>query len=221
MIGIAPHDVFDAAGLQKLGLVLAQMQGDFGAAFSLLGSGHGEFTFAVRHPANGRILTGLARQHLDLVGHDERRVKADPELADELAVFFLVAAELGQKLAGSRTRDGAEVVAHVLLVHAHAVVGNGERAGVLVDCQGHFEVGNVAQLLGRLYRQKPELLAGIRSIGDQLAKKDLLVGIHGVNHQLQQLAGFRLKAVGLRGGGHIGVSAHDRDLWCLVTGCPL
>lgn len=33
-------------------------------------------------------------------------------------------------------------------------------------------------------------------------RKNILVGIDGVNHQIQQFLGFRLKRVTLDGGGH-------------------
>ena len=52
---------------------------------------------------------GAARQHLDAVGHDEGRIEADAELADELRVLLLVAGELLEELGGAGLGDGAEV----------------------------------------------------------------------------------------------------------------
>jgi len=43
-----------------------------------------------------RLLSGTAGRDSDLVCHDERRIKADAELPDQVRILLLVAAQLGK-----------------------------------------------------------------------------------------------------------------------------
>ncbi len=141
--------------------------------------------------------TRAARFHRDLVGHDEARVKAHAELADELGVLLLVAAELAHEVLGATLGNRAQVVDGLLLAHADAVVGDGQRLGGLVEAHAHFQVGGVFKQRGVVEALKPQLVAGIRRIGDQLAQEDFLVGIQRMGDQVQQLGHFGLERQGL------------------------
>ena len=44
---------------------------------------------------------------------------------------------------------------------------------------------------------KAQLLAGVRRVGNELADKDLFVGVKGMNDDIQQLLNLRLKMMGL------------------------
>ena len=44
---------------------------------------------------------------------------------------------------------------------------------------------------------KAQFVAGVRSVGDQLAQEDFLVGVQRVGDQVQQLRDFGLKGMGL------------------------
>jgi len=55
-------------------------------------------------------------------------IESHAELADESAVLALVAGELAQELGGAGAGDGAEIVDQLRLIHADAVVGDGEGA---------------------------------------------------------------------------------------------
>src|SRR5690606_18678993 len=102
------------------------MQDDSSTAFAALNILDAEVCLASGFPVHsgGRRLAGLAREYFDLVGHDEGRVEAHAELADELAVLLLVATEGLQELRSARFRNGAEVLDHLIARHADAIVAD-------------------------------------------------------------------------------------------------
>ena len=92
---------------------------------------------ACRFPPRRGGLAGLAGQQGDLVGHHERRVEADAELADELLggararslglfCLFQLATDIGR----TRLRERADEVDDLVARHADPVVGDGECPGV-------------------------------------------------------------------------------------------
>jgi hypothetical protein len=66
------------------------------------------------------------------VGHDERRVEPDAELADEGRVLPLIARQRAEEFAGTRLGDGPDVLDHLPPAHADPVVGDRDRARVPV-----------------------------------------------------------------------------------------
>ena len=89
--------------------------------------------------------------------------------------------------------DGAQVALQILRGHADAVIGNGQRARVLVERDSNSQVAEVELDIGVGQALEVELVHGVRRVGDQLAKKDLLVGIDRVDHEVEQLFALRLK----------------------------
>src|SRR5690606_8738043 len=101
VVAVLGHDGLELPVAQVLGLVLAQVQDDAGAALGAFDGLDLEVTAAAAGPAHAnacRQARAAALDH-DLVGHDEARVEADAELADELGVGFLVARELAHEIA--------------------------------------------------------------------------------------------------------------------------
>jgi len=94
-------------------LIGAQMQGDLGPRRAL-----GRSTVysprcrrSSRIPAHAWSLpVRAAREHRDLVCHDEGGVEADAELADEMGVLLLIAGETAEEFPRSRLGDGAQVL---------------------------------------------------------------------------------------------------------------
>ena len=66
-----------------LGVFGLEVQGDRGSLRGVVDGFDGVGALAARFPPGGVALAGLARQQLDLVGHHERRVETDTELADQ------------------------------------------------------------------------------------------------------------------------------------------
>ncbi len=70
--------------------------------------------------------------------------------------------------------------------------------------------GSLAQQLGLGDGREAQPVAGVGGVGNQLAQEDLPVAVQGVDHELQQLADFGLKAEGFAASpatGDIGVVA--------------
>ena len=205
MVGILAHEVAQAESVGELQGVVAQAQHHLGAPlrFRLL---HAVFILAPGDPAYARF--GICRpgQHFNFLGDDEGAVEANPELADQGGVLFLIAAQLAQELRRAGLGYGAEIVDHVLAAHADAVVGYGEGLGLLVKGHPNGEVVVLAHQFRLADRLEAQTVDRIRCVGDQFPQKHLPVGVQGVNHQLQQLLGFGLEAEGL------GLGAHDVGL---------
>ena len=173
----------------------------------------GEVLLARRHPARAGVLPGAPREHLHFGGDDERAVEADAELADQGAVGLLVAGEPVEELLGAGLGDGAEIGDHFVAAHADAVVGDRDRAGVLVEVDDDAEVRVVGdqRFVGERLEAQP--VDGVGGVRDELAQEDVPVGVQGVDHQLEELLGFGLEAAGFllrRGGVGGGFCGHGR-----------
>jgi len=155
------------------------VQGDVGAAAGLLQGLDGVAALPGRLPADPVLgpQAGSAGYHGDLVRDDESGVEADTELADELAVLGLVAAQVLQEFAGAGAGDGTDQLGDLLAVHADAVVGDGDRAGLLVHLHLNPQIGILLQQRVIGQGLEAQLLRRIRGVGDQLAHKDLFVRI--------------------------------------------
>ena len=202
MIRVLAHQLAQARRLQELLVLVAQVQDHFGAAVGLVGRLDLVLALAVRIPAHPRRVAALG-QHRDFVGHDERRIEADAELADQLRVLGGIAAQGLQEFLGAGARDGAEIVDHLRLAHADAVVLDAQGAGARVRSQRDRQRIRAQQIrLGE--RLEAQLLAGIRGIRDQLAQENLLVRVQRMDHQAQYLLGFGLELFDLRFGADAG-----------------
>ena len=177
------------AVLVGIGVVL-QHQNDLGADVLLVSLGQGVALDAGGLPLPGRVSALCAGDDGDLFGHHERGIEADAELTDDVDVIALV---LGLEVKGAGPGNRAEVLLQLLLRHADAVIGDGQRAAVLVGLDVDFQVvlrdadGRVGQAL------EVALVAGVRCVGDQLTQEDLAVCIDRIDHQVKQLFALGLK----------------------------
>ena len=180
--------------------VLGEGEGDAGAARRRRFDRDrldGEGALAVRLPAPGLVAAGAARDDLDGRRHDEGRIEADAELADQRRSFRASARHAFQEGLGAGARDRAEVLDQLRPAHADAIVGNDElaRPGGEPD----LEVGVAGKQLRLLQGQHAQPFAGIGGVGDQLAEKDVAVRIDRMHHQVQELRDFGLEAAGFLG----------------------
>ena len=207
VVGVLADQLLQLPAVGKFQRVVAQVQDDAGAALFARDGFDLEIAGALADPAHAFIggQAGTARLDGDLVGHDEARVKADAKLADQLRVRLLVARQLGEKVLGAALGDGAQVFDRLLRAHADAGVGHRQRPGGLVEADAHFQLGLVAVQRRIGQRLEAQLVAGVRGVGNQLAQKDLLVGIQRMGDQVQQLRDLGLEGVGLLAHG-IGLS---------------
>ena len=62
-----------------------------------------------------------------------------------------------------------------------------------------LEIGVAGQELGLLQGEHAQPFAGIGGVGDQLAQKDVAVGIDGMHHQVQELGNLGFEAASFLG----------------------
>src|SRR6185437_15245163 len=98
---------------------------------SRIGCGYREAALAVGSPEERRVSAGTPGDHLDALGHHERRIEADAEPTDQcrtfgtcgtLGRFTLRRFEPIQERLRARARDGAECLDHLVAAHADTVV---------------------------------------------------------------------------------------------------
>ena len=170
MVGVLAHDASQAVPVEKLVLLLAEMEHDFGAPRLDLDGLDGELAFPARLPAHAlrRGPAGAARGDGDAIGDDEAGVEPHAELADELRVLRAVAGQGFEEPAGAGAGDGPEVGGGLLAGHADAVVPHGDRACIAVerDADLQLAVALVEGVVGQCL--EPELVCRIGGIGDQL-----------------------------------------------------
>mmetsp|Transcript_4114 Transcript_4114/g.12369 ORF Transcript_4114/g.12369 Transcript_4114/m.12369 type:complete len:284 (-) Transcript_4114:233-1084(-) len=186
----------DPLVLEELLVAVLDVQHDLGAALSEV---HRAVLFdrvrrcVLRHPLQRRrirLSKGLC-VHGDLVCDEKGGVEADTKLSNERCVCLALAESL-HKLCRSGGGDASQVLNELLLRHSDASVLDGEHRCVLVRLYSDVEL-HVLAVVGQL--QKAALVARVRCVGDQLAQKDLLVGVEGVDDQVHHPRGLRLELV--------------------------
>ncbi len=58
-----------------------------------------------------------------------------------MGVLGLIAAQFLDELAGAGAGNGADIVNHLLPIHADAVIGDGDGAGILIEADPDFKIG--------------------------------------------------------------------------------
>ena len=199
VVGIFVDDGLELPGVQVLAGIGLQVQDDTGAALGAFNLADLELARAFTAPAHALAggQTGAAAFHRDAVGHDEARIKAHTELADQLRIVFLVARELGHELARAALGNRSQMLNRLLLRQADAVVGDGQRFGSRVKAHAHLQIGIVFIQRRVIEPLKTQLVAGVRGIGDQLTQEDVGVGVERMRDQLEQLGDFGLEGKGL------------------------
>ena len=129
-----------------------------------------------------------------MVGHHKGGVEAHAELADDIDVLGLVL--LGQvllELEGAALGDGARLLSRSSLLMPTPL---SETVRVRISLSGTMVIFSSSQVHRYLIVGKSlvgQLVFRIAGVGDELPEEDLLVGVDGVDHQVQQALGFCLK----------------------------
>ena len=118
------------------------MEDDVGTAVGLLHLVDGIFRAAVAGPAHGlAALAPALGDDLDLLAHQEGGVESETEMADDgLGLVLVLVEEVGDAGEGNLV----DVLVDLLGRHADAAVGDGERAGLLIEDDADGEVAQVA-----------------------------------------------------------------------------
>ncbi len=156
-----------------LGILGLEVQGDRGALRGVVHRGDGVRALAAGFPTGRRAFARLASQQRDLVGHHERRVEADPELADQLlgggGVLGLtqLLAQFGRPGFGQRADQAHDLVPG----HPDPVVADRQRPRGLVDVDLDVQIGgvDVEVLVPEGFEAK--LVQGVGGVRDQLPQE--------------------------------------------------
>ena len=143
VVGILADQVPNFVFLQELGILVVvgvRLQGHdhIGARGILGGFLNGVAIGAVGDPLPAGVLAVLPGDHGDGRGHHKGGVEAHAELADDVDVLLLLHGLLEAQGAG--LGDGAQVFFHLGLVHADAVVGDGQSTILRVTGDGDGKV---------------------------------------------------------------------------------
>ena len=195
--GLVLDDPLDAP-LRRIALgVVHQMQRDAGAArrrLRQISLGHRVAALAVGRPEPGMGAARTARDDIDLVRDHEGGIEADAELADQLGAFTgLCRLDALHEGAGAGPGNRAERFDEIVAVHADAVVFQSQCVVVGVERQGDARTRIVGQKFRCSDRFVAQLFAGIGGVGYQLPQEDILVGIDGMHHEVQQARDIGLK----------------------------
>ena len=197
VVGVLGNQLAQAPAVGKFQRVFAQVQRHARAALFAGDGGHFKVARAFAAPAHALLgrQARAARFDRDAIGHDEARVKAHAKLANQLRVLLLVAREAAHEFARAAFGDGAQIGHGLLPAHADAGICHRERARGLVKADAHAQIRLAAIQAGVRQRLKAQLVARVRSVGNQLAQEDFAVGVKRVSDQVQQLRHFGLKSV--------------------------
>ena len=208
-VGVALDDVAQdvvarVVAQALLVVVRVQVQGDGGAARLALAVGDRVRAASLGLPERGARLTRAPREQGDLAGDHERRVEPDAELPDELGrrVLALRVFERGEELFGAALGDRADVAHDLVARHADAAVGNGERALFGVDLDADRQLA--AAQLGVGHALEAQFVERVGRVRHELAEEDVLVGVEGVDDEVEQLLDLGLELVALGGLAHGG-----------------
>ena len=131
--------------------------------------------------------------HSHLVRHHKGGIEAHAELADDVQLRVVGVLGLLLKLQRAALGNGAQVVLHLFLGHADAVVRHGEGPGFLVGDHNNLEILPVQPHL--LIGQSPirQFVNGVAGVGNQLPQENFLVGVNGVDHHVKEPFGLRFE----------------------------
>ena len=128
-----------------------------------------------------------------MAGDHKGRVEAHAKLADDVDIRTLLLGVLGLKLLGAGMSDGAQIALELLDGHANAVIRDGNGAGVLIKGDANGQVALVDLDARILQTLKVELVDGVARVRDKLAQEDFLIGVDGVDHEVEQFFALGLK----------------------------
>ena len=174
-------------------LVLAQRQDDVGTVLSTLAILDGVALKTVGLPNVGGILAISAADDPHVAGNHKGGVETHAKLTDDVDIGALLLGVLGLKLLGAGMGDGAQVALELLGGHADTVIRNSDAAGVLIKGDTDGQVALVEFDTRILKALKVELVDGIARVGDKLAQEDFLIGVDGVDHEVEQFFALGLK----------------------------
>ena len=144
-------------------------------------------------PNVGGILSISATDDLHVAGDHKGGVETHAKLTDDVDIGALLLGVLGLKLLGAGMGDGAQVALELLGGHTDTVIRNRDGTGIFIKGNTDGQVALVELDTRILQALKVELIDGIARVGDKLAQEDFLIGVDGVDHEVEQFFALGLK----------------------------
>src|SRR5208283_5379339 len=192
------EDLADAPVLAELRALVLEVDGHLAAPALAGGFLDGVTSPAVAGPEEALLQRPpRVRVHPDGLGHHERRIEPDAELADETGGLLVALAEGPQERLGARVRDRPQVLHQLGLRHPDPEVLDREGLGLVVgrDVDLELELVVVDVLLGE--PEVAQLLERVGRVAYQLAHEDLLLCVKRVDDDIEQLLDLGLELEGL------------------------
>ena len=192
---ILADDAFDAPFGREVVEILAvlQVERDFRSHAFFRHVGDFVGAAAVRAPQVSGFLAGLARENLDLACDHEDGIEPDAELSNQIDVRLVGILQVLHEMLRSRTGDRAEAAFEVFLVHADAVILDGQRPALGIDGQVDSQLGAFGEERRVREGKEAALVERVRGVRNQLAEKDFLVAVEGMDHQVEKILHFGLE----------------------------
>ena len=202
IVGILFHQLVQGILPQVLAVFVLFLLGvgldvhdDIGAHRILLAGLNGIAIHAGGLPLPGLVLAVFLRDDGDLVGHHESGVEAHAELADDVGIGALVTRHFLAEFQTAGEGDDAQVVLQLLLTHADAVIADGQQAVLLINGQLDLKLIPVQAHLVVRQAQVAQLVDSVGGVRDDLPQEYLLMGVDGIDHQVQQALALRLECL--------------------------
>ena len=167
------------------------MHHDLGANAVFFALGHSIAICSGGLPAPGGVAALLFGVDGDGIGHHESRIETYAELADNIHIARFV--HFLAEAVRTGGCDNTKVIFQIFLIHADAVIGNGQGAVFLVRGNGDLEITAVET--DGVIRQGHvgKLIHSVAGVGNDLAQEDLFVGVNRIDHQVQETLGLCFK----------------------------
>ena len=113
---------------------------------------------------------------------------------------------------GARLGNRANVRDDLIAIHTNTVITDRDRLRIIVGGDNNRQFAVITEQGSVFDRLEAQFVTSIRAVGNQLPKKNFLIAVQRVNHQLQQLIDLRLEGHCLGVFGHVLLTAFTKKL---------
>lgn len=142
-------------------------------------------TISVRFP-NVLLVIIILGSNNNPIGDQESRIEPDSKLPDHIVHILRLRARvlhLAQKFRGARLGNRSQIVHQILPGHSDARVRYVQHPVLLIGLHSYVKVGVGVEHLFLRQREQADFVEGVGRVRDQLAQKDFLVAVQGVDDQ--------------------------------------
>ena len=194
VIGMLVDDLLQAIFLGEFGGIFLELDLDLRAALVHFRRADLEIVLAGGVPADrpGARFVGAGGDPHPF-RHHEDRIKAHPELADDLGKIQLLVLGGFHEFARPRLGDRPQVLDDLVPGHADAGILDGEQALLLIRSDVDLQIDARVEDLVVGQHLEADAVERVGGIREQFAQKDLPVFVQGMDQDIEQLPGLGLE----------------------------